>query len=229
MNRAYFNSGRDLVRWAREFRERASRILDVGCGSGLVLEHLMREQLLFEEYFGVDPSAAGIQLLQARAVRWKQLNSVRTAELTAQEITKSDQGEFDLIFSHFSLYLIPEKVERAKALDNIRNCLTPGGRLYLGLPMDNYSAKDICIECFRSELVDEDFPFPLRLLRAALLVPYQFRNVVKPIEEKVKGGVFVGFTESGVEEEVRAAGLQVLEIRRAYGGCGVHVVAIRPG
>ena len=118
----WFQARRQLVTWAlRRFFGEARRLLDVGCGTGFVLEGLQHEAQL--ELSGCDPLVTMLTIAQRR---------VPAAFLFQAEATRLpfDQ-EFDAILALDVLEHIDADQE---ALDGIRASLKPGGGLVVTVP-----------------------------------------------------------------------------------------------
>jgi SAM-dependent methyltransferase len=111
--------------WAQEILERArpigaaDRILDLGCGTGIVARRLRERLGGGARISGVDASAD--MLAKARALapelEWREAN--------AMQLPFPD-GSFELVVSQQMLQFVPD---RARALAEIRRVLVPGGRL----------------------------------------------------------------------------------------------------
>jgi len=98
---------------------RRGRLLDVGCGSGELLEHFAAEGW---EPYGVDPSRAAVEAARRRGA-------------TAHEGTLRDRpweaATFDAIVFQHSLEHV---VDPVAALEQARTLLAPGGTLAIAVP-----------------------------------------------------------------------------------------------
>jgi SAM-dependent methyltransferase len=112
-------------------RRTLERVLVAGCGTGL-------EAFWFQQRFpstrivGVDYSDRALAIarkLQRDLPRSRQIHFVR-ADFAAKNFKEIVGGEFDLISCHGVLTYVPEI---ARALQNLANCLTEDGALYLGV------------------------------------------------------------------------------------------------
>lgn len=110
-------------------------VLDLGCGTGAVLERLLALDARFDTYTGVDLSPA--MLARARAklgheagTRFEQL------DLRAEPLP---DGPFDLVVSAWALEHLPEPGAVVAAA---RARLRPGGRLVLFFELDTRSLRD---------------------------------------------------------------------------------------
>lgn len=93
------------------------RILDVGCGTGTLLEHLPAV-----DYVGIDYSEAYIQAAQ------KRFGSRGTFIATdVKNLPQTGHSGFDLAFAIGLLHHLDDAAARALLAD-VRRCLKPGGR-----------------------------------------------------------------------------------------------------
>jgi len=128
------------------------RVLDLGCGTGAVLERLVATGAPFASYTGVDQSAAMLGRARAKlgampAVRFEQLD-LRRDPLPA--------GPFDLVTSAWALEHLPDPGPLvASAADRLR----PGGRLVLLFEADGDSWRERALrrawQFFGARLVPE--------------------------------------------------------------------------
>ncbi len=105
---------------------RAPRILDVGCGLGIVL-HAFRERFPQSQLFGVEPSPAFSAVAAERNNATVFTGGIET--FVAEQ--KALRGSFDLITLVHVLEHLYEPVEKLAAL---REFLRPGGYLMLQVP-----------------------------------------------------------------------------------------------
>jgi SAM-dependent methyltransferase len=110
--------GREL---ARRGKERAVRLLDLGCGDG---NHLLWLERFAEDLYGCDYNI--VRLVRARA-------RARDATLFLADILDfpAADGAFDVIFFNHVIEHIPDD---SGALATVRRLLAPGGLLVLGTP-----------------------------------------------------------------------------------------------
>lgn len=98
-------------------------LLDVGCGTGLLLDHLKPSV-----YVGIDPSLAMLDLLRAKH------GKLPTTLLTPLERYCAADQRFDLIVSLYGTpsYIHPDALRRLPAM------LAPGGRYFLMFYNEGY-------------------------------------------------------------------------------------------
>lgn len=95
---------------------RASRVLDVGCGSGILIYALGLAGV--ETVLGVDPFAPGDRTFDSGA------------RLMRREVGQVE-GTFDLVMFHHSFEHLPDPAE---SLGQACNLLAPGGRILIRMP-----------------------------------------------------------------------------------------------
>ena len=130
----------------REHRPRAmDRILDVGCGSGVLLREL--RDAGFSRLQGVDPYfQAPLSFSGNVTIARAQLNEL--------------QGQFDLIMLHHVFDHLPDPLE---TLRDARRLLAPNGRLLLRFPSSPCEALDI----YSADWVQLDAPRHLHIVSRA--------------------------------------------------------------
>lgn len=105
----------------------AERILDMGCGTGLMTD-LVRKKYRTAFITGVDPARGMIELCEKRFAHDKRMTFVaNTAEQYAAPCS------FDLIVATCSAHWFPDK---QKVLNNFRTSLTPDGRVAAAIPLE---------------------------------------------------------------------------------------------
>lgn len=98
---------------------RDSRVLDVGCGDGLLLQKLATKAAAVT---GIDPDASAVSRARARIVTTANAHVFEGDVLTSSEL---DGKRFDLITCVATLHHMP----LTAALERMRELLAPGGRL----------------------------------------------------------------------------------------------------
>lgn len=107
---------------------RPSRVLDIGCGSGIYLRHVLELEPA-STGLGIDLDHAAVAAASAHLVnlsgeaRWE----VRQGDIVAMA---PDLGEFDLALLMNNIYYWPPE-HRVEVLRAIRGCIAPGGTLLL--------------------------------------------------------------------------------------------------
>ena len=123
-------------------RRGPQRILDVGCGAGLMTGHLTR----YGTVTGVDFSSAAIEV--ARRL-------VPEAEFHVNDAANLPEGPFDLITLFDVLEHIPEP-DRPGALAAFAARLAPGGRLFMSTPHPDSTALRRARDDETLQVIDEE-------------------------------------------------------------------------
>lgn len=128
-------------------------VLDLGCGTGAVLERLLALDRRLGSYTGLDLSPA--MLARARA-KFGRLTDVRFAQLDLR-VDPLPDGPFDCIVSAWALEHVPEP---RRLVEAARARLRPGGRLVLFFELDGAGPRAWTMRtvwrCFAARLIRED-------------------------------------------------------------------------
>lgn len=100
-----------------------TRILDVGCGTGMLL-HGLASRFPDAEAFGIDIAPSMIEEAKAKVTSEVPMTFVQAPA----EHLPFDDGEFDLVVSTICFH---HWHSRAEGLAEVRRVLAPGGRFYL--------------------------------------------------------------------------------------------------
>ena len=106
---------------------RPRRILEIGCGSGLVLLRLAAQST---EYVGTDFSAAVLGRLQARLTS-AACSHVRVLHRHAEDFSGID-GPFDLVILNSVVQYFPSIDYLVHVLSGVARLLAPGGHVFVG-------------------------------------------------------------------------------------------------
>lgn len=155
----------------------AARILDVGCGTGLLATRISSE-IAGARVFGCDFSRGMLRQAAARApgVGWMQGD--------AQRLPLRD-ASFDAVVSTEAFHWFPD--QRA-ALGEFRRVLAPGGRLLVALVNPPFEAMSRVVRV-ASGLVGEPIRWPTRERMRALLQDAGFRRVTQHRVCRVPAGL----------------------------------------
>jgi SAM-dependent methyltransferase len=108
------------VGWLAAARPVGPRVLDVGCGNGLLRERL--DGASFSEYVGVDLSGAAVAAARAR--------DHDRSRFVVGDVGSLDEGRFDVVVLNEVLYYSPDP--RA-FLERLASLLTPDGLLLVSM------------------------------------------------------------------------------------------------
>ena len=106
-----------------------ARVLDIGCGVGLVLEALAPDSV---EYYGIDMSEEAIKSLTAWVATQPNLRHVRLARRSAHELDDVAEGSVDLVVLNSVIMYFPDRSYLLSVIRAASKRLAPGGRIFLG-------------------------------------------------------------------------------------------------
>lgn len=105
-----------------------ARVLDIGCGSGVYLRHVLEvERASIGVGIDLDHAAVAAADVHLADLREDARCEVRHGDI---EAIAGDLGEFDLVLPMNNIYYWPPE-RRADLLRTIRSCMAPGGGLLL--------------------------------------------------------------------------------------------------
>lgn len=135
----WFRSRRNCILNLLRNAPRDSKILDIGCSSGVLLNDLRRLGFSVDNLYGIDISPRSIE-------NAKKTGLIHVEVMDAQEITLNEK--FDFIIASDCLEHLKDD---EKALRNWYNLLSPGGRALIFVPafMSLWSHHDVVNMHFR--------------------------------------------------------------------------------
>ena len=105
------------------------RVLEIGCGVGLILQQLAPE---CEEYRGTDISDEALQRLRSWLSTRPELQHVQLETSSAAESTVSLAGHYDTVILNSVVQYFPDMDYLRTVLRRAVDCLAPGGRIFIG-------------------------------------------------------------------------------------------------
>lgn len=114
---------------ARIRRYAPRRILEIGCGSGLILQHLLPDS---EYYLGTDISANTLAKLEKWAVRQGGYRQLSLYESPADALAELPPGQFDTVILNSVIQYFPDGNYLLSVLEQALDRLLPGGRIFIG-------------------------------------------------------------------------------------------------
>ncbi len=105
------------------------RILEIGCGTGLLLSQLAPD---CETYWGTDCSREAIQYIEHLRTTIPELQHVRTAQCMADDFTDLTGHQFDLVVLNSITQHFPSTDYLLQVLAGAAQMIRPGGRIYIG-------------------------------------------------------------------------------------------------
>jgi len=198
-------------------------LLDVGCGSGLLIE-CMQDQLTFGlRYLGADIQLPGLVRARDKAAKGSGWNaSLLQADFTQPLPIK--MGSVDIIAAHFSLYTIADRESRKKVLSGLIEILKPRGLMVIVNPSREYSASKIIRESVQLER--EQNGIWSAWAKQLFLYPLTTCLGLKFVEKQLKTDQWHAFSFEELCAEMEEAGLSVVHSEPVYAGCA-HLVTGR--
>lgn len=198
-------------------------VLDLGCGSGLLLHYLEEALRGGLRYIGTDRLASGLMVTRRKAERLPQESRVHVFRSDMTRDWPLKEEGFDYVVAHFSIYTLNRAEDRAHVYRHIARVLKPGGRAVVSNPSVGYNAHRIIKESVKVQ--KGSVPVPLLRMRRYLLYPLTLALGLRHIQAQLEAGVWHAYTRDGFCAEVESAGLQVEVIQPVYAGSGYLVVA----
>jgi ubiquinone/menaquinone biosynthesis C-methylase UbiE len=192
-------------------------ILDVGCGSGRLLLHI--GDILTKtdsKWTGLELTTGGVSASKRKIQKLKLGENAKVLPADMTEELPVKKNSFDIAFSHFSMYVIPEREQRLKALRNINDTLKSDGKFYIVAPSTHYNAKD---QLKSSLLINAKSKEHSSLKKFTNKIIYStlgyWGEII--IAGKIQNGIWCTFTEDRMRSEVEEAGLQLEWSKGVYG------------
>ncbi len=107
---------------------RPKRILEIGCGTGLLLFRLAPD---CEQYTGVDITAAALASIHA-GLAARSLPQVDLVQAAAHDLHAIADGAYDTVIINSVVQYFPDAAYLTQVLDTALSKLTPGGALFVG-------------------------------------------------------------------------------------------------
>jgi SAM-dependent methyltransferase len=160
-------------------RRRPGRVLDIGCGAGHHLVHLLRA-VPEAEGVGVEPDTAAAALARATFDNSGLTERTQVVEGDVREVLGPDLGSFDLVLLANVVYYFPV-AERIPLLRSIAERLTDDGSIVVvtnALTRATFSRHfDLLLRVQEGEMGLPDLDVLLQQLRAAGLTPGKPRRI----------------------------------------------------
>ncbi len=113
--------------WRAAGITRGSRVLDIGCGPGLVLESLLAEVGAEGRVAGLDIAPEFVRQSQQRAIAHKSPNTdIRVFDLMHGPLPADMHGQFDAVWCRWVAMFVRDPAMLVRA---VRDALAPGGRV----------------------------------------------------------------------------------------------------
>jgi SAM-dependent methyltransferase/acyl carrier protein len=115
---------------ARIRAERPKRVLEIGCGSGLLLFRLAPG---CDQYVGTDFSPQALKYLETELSKpGKQMPQVKLLQQAADDFEGIETGCFDMVILNSVVQYFPNMAYLLRVLEGALNTLAPGGSVFIG-------------------------------------------------------------------------------------------------
>ena len=218
---SYFESMRRLVAAIPEGK--SLRLLDAGCGSGLLLRFLTKR---FQEgmvYTGVDLLKTGVEQTLLRAEELDIANQVSCFKSNLTASFPMIEEKFDVVVGHFSLYTLVSNEKRQEALAHLKSVMKTGGMLILVNPSVDYNVDSIIDESIW--LVRSRHGILSSLIKQFFIYPFTKSIGLRFIQKQLGAGEWKAYTRKDVSEEIKMAGFVIQHTEQVYAGSAFLVVA----
>ncbi|MGP0630402.1 class I SAM-dependent methyltransferase [Nitrospina sp. 32_T5] len=201
-------------------------VLDLGCGSGLLVNHLGANRNGGLKYVGTDILPSGLQQLRQKASLLPSFPPVRTyqADMLAEWPLKAET--FDCVVAHFSVYTLARAEDRMQVYRRIAGVLKTGGRAIISNPSETYNAHRIIKHSVRSQ--KGRMSLLEHRVKRFLFYPLTLLLGLRHIQHQLEAGVWHAYNRDDFRREVESAGLSVEEIKPVYADSGYLLVARKP-
>jgi amino acid adenylation domain-containing protein len=108
---------------------RPNKVLEIGCGVGLVLQHVAPRCAV---YLGTDLSGSALNQLRQWVSRREDLRHVELLHRSATELQDLEAGSFDTVVLNSVVQYFPDIDYLLAVLQGAMRLLSPGGRIFIG-------------------------------------------------------------------------------------------------
>ena len=206
---AYFLSFRKVAGYLRT--DNSKKILDAGCGSGLLL-HFLKSHT--DIYYGTDFLLIGLVSLNKKAdyMGWKRNVQCFQSDLTSDIPLR--ENIFDAVVAHFSIYAMGNAVKRKAALKNIRASIKMDGTFIVVNPSCTYDPQRI-IQSSLESLKGEKSRLQFAITKW-FLYPLTLNLGLKHIHSQLKKDKWHAYTKDEFCNEISEAGFKITNVESVY-------------
>ena len=218
---SYFESMRRLVAAIPEGK--SLRLLDAGCGSGLLLRFLTERLQEGMVYTGVDLLRTGVEqtLLRAQKLGVTKQVSCFKSDLTA--FIPMIGEKFDVVVGHFSLYTLMSNKKRQEALAQLKSVMKTGGTLILVNLSVYYNVDTIIDESIW--LVRSRHGILSSLIKQFFIYPFTKSIGLRFIQKQLAAGEWKAYKLEEFSQEIKRAGFVIQHIEKVYAESAFLVAA----
>jgi ubiquinone/menaquinone biosynthesis C-methylase UbiE len=211
---SYFDSMQRVV--AALPNNKALRLLDAGCGSGLLLRFLADRIKGGMVYTGMDLLGSGVEATLQRAQELEIGDRVTCFQSDFASPLPVDAVKYDVVVGHFSLYTLASDKLRKLALSNLRTVMKPEGLLVLVNPSVNYDANLIIEQSI--QLVGGRYGPLVALVKQYLIYPFTKAIGLRFIQKQLRLGIWKAYSREEFTQEFERAGFEVQHVEEVYAG-----------
>jgi ubiquinone/menaquinone biosynthesis C-methylase UbiE len=199
------------------------RLLDAGCGSGLLLRFLTER---FQEgmvYTGVDLLRTGVEQTLLRAQELGITNQVSCFKSDLIDFFPMNGENFDVVVGHFSLYTLMSSEKRQEALAHLKSVMKTGGMIILVNPSVDYNVDSIIDQSIW--LVRSRHGFLASLIKKILIYPFTKSIGLRFIQKQLAAGEWKAYKLEEFSQEIKRAGFVIQHIEKVYAESAFLVAA----
>jgi len=209
---SYFESMRRVVTYLPDGDSLS--LLDVGCGSGILIQFLearIRKGLV---YTGTDLLQPGVDRALIRAEELGVEISCFQSDLTVP--FPVDVEKFDVVVGHFSLYILASDEARQAALENLKSVLNTEGLLILVNPSVDYDVDSIIERSL--ELIRERQGLLSCLIKQFMIYPFTKAMGLRFIQKQLRLKEWKAYSREEFIQVMERGGFEVVHLEEVYAG-----------
>jgi SAM-dependent methyltransferase len=211
---SYFESMRRVVSGLPD--EKSIRLLDAGCGSGLLLRFLEARINQGMIYTGIDLLKSGVDRALLRAQEMGITDRVSCFQHDLNSPLPKINEKFDVVVGHFCLYTLATDESRQLALEYLKSAMKPEGVLILVNPSSNYDADSIIDHSV--QLIRERDGSLASLIKKLLIYPFTNTMGLRFIQKQLRLKKWKGYTREEFTQELESGGFEILYLEEVYAG-----------
>ncbi|MGV7221251.1 MAG: class I SAM-dependent methyltransferase [Nitrospinales bacterium] len=208
----YFLSFRKVAGYINTNKNK--KILDAGCGSGLLLEFIKPNLNNGEIYYGTDYLLAGLVALNKKADILQKNPNIHSfrSDLTSENPMREDI--FDTVVAHFCIYAMGNEIRRKAALKNLRASIKKDGTFIVVNPSCNYNPERIIQSSLA--LLKGNKSYLQFIITKWFLYPLTLHLGLRHIHSQLKKDKWHAYTKEEFCDEISDAGFQIMMMENVY-------------